>query len=170
MRPRVASPPAARLYPSSVNRLISHNLCNSNRMRLACALSKRQAVIGMRLPLGATGRHGRVRIAWSEWSKPWRDVSLNPESFSWLCWRFSWSLVGALGWLYNRNQLAFNTHWGGLDVALGGFARLFEARSWMLGVGCSVFTIRNVNTTPLSRRPRGGLGEPWYQHGTFLYP
>ena len=26
----------------------------------------------------------------------------------------------------------------------------------------SVFTIRNLNTNPLSRLPRGGLGEPWY--------
>jgi hypothetical protein len=33
-----------------------------------------------------------------------------------------WSLGGALGWLWVRNQLAINTLCGGFDVALGGFA------------------------------------------------
>jgi hypothetical protein len=83
-------------------------------------------------------------------------------------------------------------HWGGFEVALGGlrsyfyfllsafyfservasrgFVQVFEVRSWMLGVGCWVFAIRNPNTNPLFRPPRGGLGEPWYHHGTVLYP
>jgi len=52
-------------------------------------------------------------------------------------------------------------------VALGGFVRVFEVRSWMLGVGCSAFTIRILNTNPLSRLTRGWSGGtmvlPWYR-------
>ena len=32
----------------------------------------------------------------------------------------------ALGWLWGRNRLAINRLWGGVDVALGGFARPFR--------------------------------------------
>ena len=60
--------------------------------------------------------------------------------------------------------------WGGFEVALGGLSGLSRFRSWMLGVGCSVFTISNMHTTPLSRRSRGGLGAPWHRDGTVLYP
>ena len=55
-------------------------------------------------------------------------------------------------------------------VALGGFARPFDAGSWMLDVGCSVFSISIPNTTHLTRLGRAGLGASWSNHGHTLVP
>ena len=54
-------------------------------------------------------------------------------------------------------RVTLGSHWGGFGLALGGFARLFEVWSSMFDVRCSAFTISILNTTPLSRLPRGGL-------------
>src|ERR1035437_468802 len=52
----------------------------------------------------------------------------------------------------------------------GGFARLFKVRGSGFGVQGSVSPISIPNTTPLSRRPRAGLGAPWYHPGHTLVP
>ena len=82
-------------------------------------------------------------------------------------------------------DVALMSHWGGLPSPptafllsafyfllspRGVFARPFDVGSWLLDVGCSVFTISIPNTTPLPRLSRGGLGALWHHPGTFLYP
>jgi len=100
-----------------------------------------------------------------------------PMPLNWLCVGFG----GALGWLYCGFTLALLSHsppnplpitwlYPGFDVALGGFARFFEVRNSRLDVPYLVFTIRILNTTPLSRLLRGGLGALWYHPGHTLYP
>src|ERR1035437_2639104 len=51
-----------------------------------------------------------------------------------------------------------------------GLSGPFDVGCWLFDVGCSVFTISIPNTTPLSRRPRAGLGAPWYHPGHTLVP
>ena len=61
-------------------------------------------------------------------------------------------------------------HWGGFAVVLGGFARLFRILRSAFRIRPRAFSISILNTVPLTRLPRGGLGAPWYHPGTFLYP
>src|ERR1017187_8460181 len=61
-------------------------------------------------------------------------------------------------------------HWGGFAVVLGGFARLFRILRSAFRIRPRAFSISILNTVPLTRLSRRGLGAPWYHPGTFLYP
>jgi len=56
-------------------------------------------------------------------------------------------------------------HWGGFAVVLGGFARLFRILYSAFRIRPRAFSISILNTVPLTRLPRGGLGAPWYHPG-----
>jgi hypothetical protein len=75
-----------------------------------------------------------------------------------------------MGCLSVGYQQAFGWLWSRFDVALGGFARPIRNPQSAIRIRPNVFTISNMNTTPLLRRPRGGLGVPWYHPGHVLYP
>src|ERR1035437_9078179 len=47
---------------------------------------------------------------------------------------------------------------------------VLDVRCSMFDVRCSESTISIPNTTSLSRRPRAGLGAPWYHPGHTLVP
>ena len=83
---------------------------------------------------------------------------------------FSLPFSVALGGIGSDFFILHSTFYLRLHVALRGLARLLEVRSSEFDVRRSVFTIRVLNTTPLSRLPRGGLGAPWYHPGPVLYP
>jgi hypothetical protein len=52
----------------------------------------------------------------------------------------------------------------------GGLTRPFCILHSAFCLRSRVFTISILNTPPLSRLPRGGLGAPWYHPGHVLYP
>src|ERR1035437_1200116 len=83
---------------------------------------------------------------------------------------FSFCQSVALGGLRGLPPLFLLSTFCFLLLLGGGFARLFKVRGSGFRVQGSVSTIRTPNTTPLSRRPRAGLGAPWTYPGDTLVP
>src|ERR1035437_10249892 len=83
---------------------------------------------------------------------------------------FSFCQIVALGGLCVLPPLFLLSTLCFLLLPGSGLAGLFKVRGSGFRVQGSVSTISIPNTTPLSRRPRAGLGAPWYHPGHTLVP
>src|ERR1035437_2229353 len=111
-----------------------------------------------RLPINTLWGGFDVALVWVEW---FQLSAFQPFSFC-----QSVALVGLRGAppLFLLSTFCF------LLLPGGGFGRLFKVRGSGFKVQGSVSAISIPNTTPLSRRPRAGLGAPWYHPGHTLVP
>src|ERR1035437_3465550 len=83
---------------------------------------------------------------------------------------FSFCQSVALGGLRGLPPLFLLSIFCFLFLVGGGLSGLFKVRGSGFRVQGSVSTISISNSTPLSRRPRAGLGAPWYHPGHTLVP